>query len=68
MKKLTFHKIKGNTMTEYVVVAGMLTFLFYLTVINGIDTNENNDDVEVPSILTALGEREDRVMQNLSLP
>ena len=55
-------------MTEYVVVAGMLTFLFYLTVINGIDTNENNDDVEVPSILTALGEREDRVMQNLSLP
>jgi len=57
-------------MIEYLIVLSVLFIVFYTAVINGytLEDPSGGPGIEIPSVVGAMGERENRVIDALALP
>ena len=60
----------GNAMVEYLMILSTLFIVFYTVVINGYTVEDpgGGADIELPSVVDAMGDREERVITILALP
>lgn len=61
---------RGNVMVEYLMVLSVLFIVFYITVINGYTLQDpgGGANIELPSVVESMGDRENRVIDILALP